>query len=68
VEHQVKMCPPTDGKIEAEGNVIDCRKDREGTVAPWSEFQGGSEGGDVLAFQQHLIANAIGHRGRRRGP
>jgi len=26
VEHQVKMCPPTDGKIEAEGNVIDAER------------------------------------------
>jgi len=50
VEDWVKTCPPANGKIEVEGHVIDGGKNGEGTVAPWSEFQGGSEGGDILAF------------------
>jgi len=68
MEDRVETCPPTDGKIEVEGHVIDCGKDGEGSIAPWSEFQGGSEGGDILAFEPHLIANVIGYRGRGRGP
>ena len=68
MEDRVKTCPPADGKIEAEGHVIDCGEDGERTVAPWSEFQGGSEGRDIPAFKPHLITDMIGHRGRRQGP
>jgi len=68
MKNRVKMCPPTDGKIEVESDIINCGKNGEGAVALWSEFQRGSEGGDVLAFEPHLIADTIGYRGGRRGP
>jgi len=51
----------TDGKIKAEVTSLTAER-WERTVAPWSEFQGGSESGDVLAFQPHLIADTIGYR------
>ena len=68
MEDRMKTCPPTDGKIKAEGHVINGGQNGEGTIAPWSKFQGGSEGGDILAFEPHLITNVIGYQGRRHGP
>jgi len=63
MEDWVKTCPPADGKIEVESDIINCREDRERTVAPWSKFQRRSKGGDILALEPHLITDVIGYRG-----
>jgi len=42
--------PANRWEVEAESDIINCGKDGEGSVALWSEFQGGSEGGNILAF------------------
>src|SRR5882762_10718363 len=43
VKHWMNAGPPADGKIEAEGNLIDNGEDRERTVTSGGEFQGRSE-------------------------
>jgi len=50
VKHRVNAGPPADGKIEAEGNLIDNGEDRERTVTSGGKFQGRSEIREVLAF------------------
>jgi len=50
VEHRVNAGPPADGKIEAEGDLIDNGQDRKRTVTSGSKFQGRSEVREVLAF------------------
>jgi len=59
MKHRMNAGPPADGKIEAEGNLIDNGEDRERTVTSGGEFQGRSEIREVLAFQPHLIANGV---------
>src|SRR5882762_7446599 len=57
MEDRVNTGTPAKRKIEAEGNVIDNGKDREGTMPTRGEFQGGSEGGHVFSLKPDLIAN-----------
>src|SRR5882762_1286594 len=50
MKHRVNTGTPTDGEIEAEGDLIDNSHDGEGAVTAGGEFQGRSEVREVLAF------------------
>jgi len=50
MKHRVNAGSPTEGKIEAESDLIDNGQDGEGTVMSGGEFQGRSEVREVLAF------------------
>jgi len=63
MKHGMEMRRPADGKIKTGSDIIDDGKDRERTVVVRGEFQGRSEGGDILTLKPNPVTNGIGYMG-----